>query len=177
MQPAHALAATTLLAAALAAPAGAADAGATRAQQVATLFMQSCLQYAGDRDGLRTWAKQIGLKEMSAEDQDRYLYGLPGVVFDASNQDGKFVLVSEDGGSCSALAASASGQAVLQDLEQKLHDAEITFKVTAERPDSIETALHHREYVASQGKREWLLLVSIVQDPAGGEAMLTANAD
>lgn len=174
MLPARTLILATL-ATALAAPVRAADTTAS-AQQLATLFMQSCLQYAGDRDGLRAWAKKIGLKELSAEEQDRFLYGLPGVVFDASNNDGRFKLVSEDGGSCSVLAASASGQAVLQDLEQKLHDAQITFKVTAERPDSVESTLHHREYVAQQGKREWLLLVSTVQDPAGGEAMLTANA-
>jgi hypothetical protein len=165
-----------ILATPLLAPARAADTGAASAQQLATLFMQSCLKYAGDRDGLRGWAKQIGLKELSAEDQDRFLYGLPGVVFDASNDDGRFRLVSEDGGSCSVLAASASGPAVLKDLEQSLQDAQITFKVTAERPDAIEKTLQHREYVAQQGKRAWLLLVSIVQDPAGGEAMLTANA-
>ena len=175
MQPARTLI-PAILAAALAAPANAADTGATSAQQVATLFMQSCLQYAGDRDGLRGWAKKIGLKELPAEEQDRYLYGLPGVVFDASNKHGRFALVSEDGGSCSVLAASASGQAVLTDLEQKLHDAQISFKVTAERPDAIERTLQHREYIAQQGKREWLLLVSTVQDPAGGEAILTANA-
>ena len=38
-----------------------------------------------------------------------------------------------------------------------------------------EKALKHREYQASQGEREWLLLVSTVKDPAGGQAMLTAN--
>lgn len=175
MQAPRTLILAAILATALLAPVRAADTTAS-AQQLATLFMQSCLQYAGDRDGLRTWAKKLGLMELPAEEQDRYLYGLPGIVFDASNSDGRFKLVSEDGGSCSVLAASASGQAVLQDLEQKLHDAQITFKVTAERPDAVEKTLHHREYVAQQGKREWLLLVSIVQDPAGGEAMLTANA-
>ena len=38
-----------------------------------------------------------------------------------------------------------------------------------------EAVLKHREYQASQGEREWLLLVSTVKDPIGGQAMLTAN--
>ena len=107
--------------------------------------------------------------------REHFLYGLPGTVFDASNKDGKFVLVSEDGGSCSVLAEIASGPAVISDLEQNLKEAQITFNVTGEKADAEEKALRHREYVASQGRREWLLLVSIVKDPAGGQAMLTAN--
>jgi len=146
------------------------------AKQVSGLFMQSCLQFAGNRDGLRTWAKKMGLKELPAEVQDRFLYGLPGIVFDASNKDGKFILVSEDGGSCSAMAELASGPAVLSDLEQDLHDAQINFQMTSERVDTEEKILRHREYMASHGQRSWLLLVSIVQDPIGGQAMLTANA-
>ncbi len=96
-------------------------------------------------------------------------------MFDASNKDGKFVLVSEDGGSCSVVAETASGAGVIADLEQDLNEAKITFKVTGEKTDAEEKALRHREYVASQGQRQWLLLVSTVKDPAGGQAMLTAN--
>jgi len=152
------------------------DTAKTNAKQVAGLFMQSCLQFAGNRDELRTWAKKKGLKELPAEVQERFLYGLPGIVFDASNKDGKFILVSEDGGSCSAMAETASGPAVLSDLEQDMHDAQINFQMTSERADAEEKTLRHREYMASQGQRNWLLLVSIVQDPGGGQAMLTANA-
>ena len=96
-------------------------------------------------------------------------------MFDASNKVGKFVLVSEDGGSCSVVAEMASGPGVITDLEQDLNDAKITFKVTAEKADAEEKALKHREYQASQGERGWLLLVSTVKDPEGGQAMLTAN--
>ena len=52
---------------------------------------------------------------------------------------------------------------------------QIAFKVTAEKSDAEEKVLQHREYQASQGEREWLLLVSTVKDPQGGQAMLTAN--
>jgi hypothetical protein len=145
------------------------------AKQVTGLFVQSCVRFAGDKDGLRGWAGTTGLKVLPAGAQDRFLYGLPGVVFDASNSVGKFVLVSEDGGSCSVVAEMASGPVVITDLEQDLNDAKISFKVTAEKADTLETALKHREYQATRGERGWLLLVSTVKDPAGGQAMLTAN--
>jgi len=145
------------------------------AQQLAGLFMQSCIQFAGDKDGLRAWAKKTGLKDLPAEAADNFLYGLPGVVFDASNKDGKFVLVSEDGGSCSAIAEIASGPSVITDLEQDMNAAKISFKVTSEKNDSEEKSLKHREYLATQGDRGWLLLVSTVKDSAGGQVMLTAN--
>jgi len=160
---------------ALTAPARAEDPPQAAAKQVAGLFMQSCLQFAGDREGLRNWAKKTGLKQLPPDAQDRFLYGLPGVVFDASNKDGKFVLVSEDSGSCSTIAEMANGAVVIADLEKDMNDANIAFKVTNEKADSEEKVLRHREYQASQGQREWLLLVSIVKDPAGGQAMLTAN--
>ena len=61
------------------------------AEQVTGLFMQSCIQFAGDKDGLRQWARKLALPELPAAIRDRFLYGRPGVVFDASNKDGKFV--------------------------------------------------------------------------------------
>ncbi len=161
----------------LASPARADDAPQIAAKQVAGLFVQSCIQFAGDRDGLRVWARKTGLKALPAGVQDSFLYGLPGVVFDASNKDGKFVLVSEDGGSCSVVAEMASGPGVIAYLEQDLNDAGISFKVTAEKPDSEEKTLSHREYQASQGSRGWLLLVSTVKDAPGGQVMLTANSN
>ncbi len=155
--------------------AGADDPPNAAAKQVTGLFVQSCVRFAGDKDGLRGWAGKTGLKVLPAGVQDRFLYGLPGVVFDASNTVGKFVLVSEDGGSCSVVAEMASGPGVITDLEQDLNDARITFKVTAEKADAEEKALKHREYQASQGERGWLLLVSTVKSSEGGQAMLTAN--
>lgn len=145
------------------------------AKQVAGLFMQSCVRFAGDRDGLRGWATQTGLKILPQGVQDRFLSGLPGLVFDASNKDGKFVLVSDDSGACSVVAEMASGIGVIADLEQDLSEARINFRLTAEKSDPQETVLKHREYQASQGDRTWLLLVSTVKDPAGGQAMLTAS--
>jgi hypothetical protein len=146
------------------------------AEQVTGLFMQSCMQFAGDNDGLRQWARKIALPELpAAAVRDRFLYGLPGIVFDASNKDGKFVLVSEDGGSCSVIAQIASGTSTIRDLEKDMNDARITYRMTTAKRDSEERLLQHREYTASQGDRGWLLLVSTVEGEAGGQVMLTAN--
>ena len=151
------------------------DAPDGNAKQVAGLFMQSCLEYAGDKDGLREWAKKDNLLELPAQAQDQFLHGLPGIVFDASNRVGKFVLVSEDGGSCSVIAEAANGSNVIADLEQDMNAAKIGFKVTNEKTDAEEKTLKHREYMATRGDQQWLLLVSTVKDTADGQAMLTAN--
>jgi hypothetical protein len=156
-------------------PARADDASNDAAKQVAGLFMQSCIQFAGDKDGLRAWARRLGLKVLPGNAQEHFLYGLPGVVFDASNKEGKFVVVSEDGGSCSVVAERTNGPAVIADLEQDMNDAKISLKLTGERIDTEEKALMHREYLAAQGDRAWLLLISTVKNTAGGQAMLTAN--
>jgi hypothetical protein len=153
----------------------AADLPDAAAKQVAGLFMQSCVQFAGDKDALRGWAGKIGLRVLPPAVQARFLTGRPGAVFDASNQDGKFVLVSEDGGSCSVIAEMASGTQTIADLEKDLNDARIGFTMTAKARDSEEKLLQHREYVASRGDRGWLLLISTVKDPVGGQVMLTAS--
>jgi hypothetical protein len=153
----------------------AADSPEAAARQVTGLFMQSCVQFAGDKDALRSWAGKIGLKVLPPAVQARFLAGLPGAVFDASNQEGKFVLVSGDGGSCSVIAEMASGTNTVADLEKDLNDARIGFRVTAEARDSEERRLQHREYVASRGDRAWLLRISTVRDAVGGQVMLTAS--
>jgi hypothetical protein len=147
----------------------------TAAEQVTGLFMQSCMQFAGDKDGLRQWARKIALPELPAAVRDRFLYGLPGIVFDASNKDGKFVLVSEDGGSCSAIAQIASSASTIRDLEKDMSEAKIAYRMTTAKRDSEERLLQHREYTASQGERSWLLSISTVEGEAGGQVMLTAN--
>ena len=160
---------------ALAPMARADDDSAGNAKQVAGLFMQSCLQYAGDKEGLRDWAKKDNLLELPPQAQDQFLHGLPGIVFDSSNRVGKFVLVSEDGGSCSVIAEAANGSNVIADLEDDMNAAKIAFKVTSEKNDAEEKTLKHREYMATRGDQQWLLLVSTVKDAAAGQAMLTAN--
>ncbi len=96
-------------------------------------------------------------------------------MFDASNKDGKFVLVSEDGGSCSVVAQIASGTCTISDLEQDMNDAKITFKVTTAKRDAEERLLKHREYTASQGEQGLAVAGQHGEGRGGGQAMLTAN--
>jgi hypothetical protein len=145
------------------------------AAQVVGLFMQSCVRFAGDAAGLRAWAAQAGMQLLPAEGQQAFLYGLPGQVFDASTKEGKLVLISENAGACSATAESASGPEVVKDLEQVMQASHIDFTMTHEDDDKSEKILHHREYTASQGARQWEMLVSTVKGTAAGEVMLTTS--
>src|SRR5579863_5456591 len=157
------------------APAAPDPAAADAAAQVVGLFMQSCVRFAGDPDGLRAWAPKAGMQPLPTQGQQAFLYGLPGVVFDASTKSDKLVVISENEGACSAMSASASGPLVVQTLEQVMQQAHIDFTMTHEDDDQQEKTLHHREYTASQGARHWEMLVSIVKGAAPGEVMLTTS--
>ncbi len=143
------------------------------ATELVGLFGQSCLRFAGDRQGLRDWAQSIGLHELPPEGEQAFLYGSPGKVFDATNAVGKFVVVSNDDGSCAAIAQRADGAALTADLEQSLRAAGIAFTVTQDKDDSAENSLHHRDYAASKDTLRWHILVGTVRDKPG-TAMLTA---
>ena len=150
--------------------------GSDAAAQIVGLFMQSCVRFAGDPVGVRAWAVHAGaMRPLPAEGQQAFLYGLPGEVFDASTNAGKLVLISETSGACSAMADSAGGTEVVKVLEQVMAQAHINFTMTHEDDDKSEKILHHREYTASQGKREWQMLVSTVKGTAPGEVMLTTS--
>ncbi len=143
------------------------------ATDLTALFMQSCDRFVGDPQGLRDWAAAAGLHTLTPEGEQGFLQGAPGRVFDASDATGKFVVVSGDAGACSAIAQTADGAAVAEDLEQSLRAAGITFALTREQDDSVEKSLHHRDYVASKGTLQWQILVGTVRDRPG-TAMLTA---
>jgi len=137
--------------------------------------MQSCVRFAAEPKALRQWATDRQLARVRAPYSDAFLYGLPGVVYDATTAAGKLVLVSQDSGSCSVVAEDARGVALLHQLDADLKAAGIAYKVTHDGPDAQEKELHNRSYDASLDGRHWLMLVSTVNDPSGGEAMLTTN--
>jgi hypothetical protein len=145
------------------------------ARQLAGLFMQSCLAFAGDAPSLRAWARQNGLKELPDPARATFLRGVPGLVFDASNAAGKFVVISADQGSCSAVTNAANGPDAVRALESDLAAAGVRFQQAGERDDEQETKLHYREYAASRNGRAWRILAGTVKDQKAGQAMLTAN--
>jgi hypothetical protein len=152
-------------------------AGNDPAHQLAGLFMQSCVAFAGDAAGLRDWAKRTGLTAVTEPGRTAFLHAVPGVVFDASNTAGKFVVVSTDEGSCSALTDAADGPAVIGALETDLAEAGMQFRLLNERGDPQEQSLRYREYGATRNGHGWRILVGAVKDRQGGQAMLTAHPD
>jgi hypothetical protein len=150
---------------------------ADNAKQLAGLFMQSCVQFVGNRTGLRDWAHRTGLADLPEPARAAFLHGAPGMVFDASNASGKFVLISDDAGGCSAIAALANGPALFGALEDDLRQTGIGFKLRREDDDPEEKRLQHREYAAWQGSQKWRIVAGTVRDRQGGQAMLTANPD
>jgi hypothetical protein len=147
------------------------------ARQLAGLFMQSCMRFAGDRSGVRDWAHRTGLADVPEPARVAFLHGASGMAFDASNTNGKFVLISDDAGGCSAVAEMANGPAVFDALEAAMRQAGIGFTLGREVADPEEKQLQHREYTASQGTRTWRIVAGTVRDQQGGQAMLTANPD
>lgn len=73
------------------------------------------------------------------------------------------------------MAELVSGTEVVKVLEQVLQTSHITFTLTREDDDAKEKDLHHREYSASLGTRQWQMLVSTVKGAAPGEVMLTTS--
>ena len=150
---------------------------AGRAQELVGLFMQSCIRFSDDPAGLRNWFAQLGIKRLPAGGQAAFLQGQPGIAFDASNGEGKFVVVSGDGGFCAAVAEQADAARLAADLEQALSQAGIGFAVTADRDDPEITALHHREYRARKGDRAWRIVLSTGTADSGAHPMLSAVAE
>jgi hypothetical protein len=150
---------------------------ADNARQLAGLFMQSCVQFVGNPTGLRDWVHRTGLADLPEPARAAFLHGTPGMAFDASNPNGKFVLVSDDAGGCSTVAELANGPALFAAMEADMRQASIGFKLRREEADPEERQLQHREYAAWQGNQKWRIVVGTVRDQQGGQAMLTATSD
>jgi hypothetical protein len=143
-------------------------------QQLAGLFMQSCLAFAGDATGLRGWAHKVGLTELPDPARAAFLHGAPGVAFDASTPGSKLVLTSSDDGICSTITNAAAGPAVIAALEDDLSHSAVAFRLAIERDDKQIPSLHDREYLAAKDGRAWRILAATVAGPQAGQAMLTA---
>jgi hypothetical protein len=164
-----------ILAIALPGPRAVADSQAeTRSSQLAGLFVQSCIRFTGNTDGLRGWAMAASLIELPKAGEAVFLNGSPGKVFDATNDTGKYVVVSQDNGTCSAIAEAADGPALMTDMEQALRDAGIAVTLTDQQQDAQVKAIRHRSYAVSQGAQAWRVRASFLADRPG-TAMLTAS--
>jgi hypothetical protein len=149
-------------------------ASAGPAEELSALFLQTCLPYAGNPPALRQWAARAKLPEVPDPARAAFLGGAPGKVFDASNPQGKFALLSSDDGICAVVTDKAGDQETAQGLEHALTAASVTFRMVIERDDKLNPKLHHREYLAAHGKSAWRILAATVRDTSPGQAMLTA---
>lgn len=147
----------------------------TSATELAGLFVQGCLPFAGDPDRLRGWASNVPLPTVPEPARSVFLNGAPGQVFDATTPSGKFVLVSSDDGLCSCITNEATGAAVWAALETALRQSGLGFDLVIERDDKRATDLHYREYIANRDGKTWRILAATVNGARGGQAMLTAG--
>ncbi len=166
--------ASVVLAASLLVP-GVARAGS--ADELAGLFMQGCLPFAGRPAALRDWAGHTGLPPVPEQARTVFLHGAPGQVFDATAAGTKLVLVSSDDGICSAVTDHATQKDVTEALEAALKTADLKFRLVIERDDAKVGAIHDREYLVAKDKVGWRVLAATVKDEQGGEAMLTAGPE
>ena len=143
-------------------------------QQLVGLFVQGCMPFVGNAAGLRAWAARTGLPSVPDPARSAFLQGAPGQVFDGSNPEGKFVLVSSDDGLCSVVTDKAASHPVTEALEAGLRQAGLRYRLAIERDDLHLSAIHDREYLATKDGRGWRVLAATVQDDKDGEAMLTA---
>lgn len=135
--------------------------------------MQSCLNYAGDPAGLRAWAARKGLPPVPDQARKSFLRGAPGQVFDASDNEGKFVVISADDGICAVVTDRVTQSAMVAALEGGLRATGIAFRLVIERDDKSIPDIHDREYLATRAGRNWRILLATVKDAGGGQAMIT----
>jgi hypothetical protein len=141
--------------------------------QLAGLFIQGCLPFAGNPAALRAWAADNQLPALPDAATKAFLLNAPGRAYDATASDTKLVLASSDDGICSAITDKATSADVTQALEAGLKQAGTAFRLAIERDDTGDRAIHYREYLVTRNGRSWRILAATVNDPSGGRAMLT----
>jgi hypothetical protein len=152
------------------------DRAAGEAEQVAGLFVQSCIRFAGDPQGLRKWIGEVRLPPLPPQGQPAFLKGHPGIAYDATNAYGKFVVISGDDGSCATVAQHADPVMLATALERLLQQAGIALEPTGQYDDKEEKSLHWRSWRGAKGARRWSILAGAALGPSGGQAMLSASA-
>jgi hypothetical protein len=153
-----------------------AEDSARAAEQVAGLFVQSCIRFAQNPQGLRKWVGEVKLPALPAPGQQAFLKGRSGIAYDATNAEGKYVLVSGDDGSCSTIAQRADPSVLATALERFLKQAGIALESSDQYDDPEEKSLHWGTWRASKNNRRWSILVGTASGASGGQAMLTATA-
>jgi len=144
-------------------------------EELSGLFLQSCMVFSGHPVSLRKWAETEKLPRVQDPARAAFLGGMPGQVFDASNTNGKFVVISRDDGGCSAVTDHAAGGVVKQALERMFARAGVTFRLVEELDDQVNKKLHRRNYLATRQGQSWHVQAATARDDApAAQAMLSA---
>ncbi len=131
--------------------------------QVAGLFLQSCMKYAGNAARLREWVSAHRLPQLPADQAAAFLGSLgAGEVYGASNASGKHALVSYDSGACRVLALSGNASDIQTTLLALLRGQGVTVVPVLARakPDGSSS---QDLFEATLGPRHWR--VSITAKP------------
>jgi hypothetical protein len=146
------------------------------AVQTGGLFIQTCVRFSGDKDGLRQFLADKHMPVMNSAGSGYFLDdGRSGVVYDASNRSGRLAVVSHDDGSCTATSESADGDTAVGAVESFLRDSHIAFKLTGDHPNAHATAVRERSFDASFGPRRWQLVLGTSSAPRRMHAIFTAS--
>jgi hypothetical protein len=141
------------------------------------LFIQGCLEYAGNAPALRAWAHANKLAQAPDDIAHAFLHNATGQVFDGSAPDTRLALISANTGLCSVATPSVRAASVTAALEAGLRQAGLRFRLVIQRDDQTEPIIHDREYLAAKDGKGWRILEATVQGDEPGEAMLTAGPE
>jgi hypothetical protein len=128
-------------------------------EQIIGLFEQSCLSFAGNPSGLRSWVLAHHLRQLPEEQAAHFLLGLgTGEVFGASTQSGKHVLVSYDLGPCQVIAMAGDAPTVERMLLALLGKlgASVSQVLVRSTPDGSST---QELFNATLGTRHWKISI------------------
>jgi hypothetical protein len=134
----------------------------SNAPQIAGLFEQSCMRFAGNTAGLRAWIASQDLPVVPGTGIRFFLSDRPGRAFNASNSLGKYVLASYDDGTCEVVAMTADFGAVQETLLNDLKSDGLTITPILRRTDT-DGGANQQMYRATLRQVHWVL--SITEHP------------
>jgi hypothetical protein len=133
-----------------------AESTAVAQSNVATrLFMDFCIQSAGDATKLTALADQYHLRRADSPFSEKVLQEKPGEVWSASNSRGDFVIISEPVNSCFVWARRADAATSIQHLKRIVTGAQrpgLQLKILADRDMPGQGGTYH--YLAYLMARE-----------------------
>jgi hypothetical protein len=145
---------------------------------MASVFIMSCMQYAGNPPRLRTWMEGQRMTRAPEEAAKQYSGGKPSQVYGTRQLGSALFLVSLDDGGCTMIVERAKATTFRNSLEGALANANAVVKVVKDADDSA-GRLHNIGYeITNNGaSRRWRVVVTTpLVAPTAIELMATAYA-